>query len=87
VYHAVDDKPIRYYDFIALTAKALGVGPPRRVPVVLARLVGGRHAVTAVVRSARSSNARLKDELDWTLRFPTAEEGVPDAVAGLRAAA
>jgi nucleoside-diphosphate-sugar epimerase len=84
VYHAVDDKPIRFYDFIALTAKALGVGPPRRVPVVLARLVGGRHAVTAVVRSARSSNARLKEELDWTLRFPTATEGVPDAVAGLR---
>jgi nucleoside-diphosphate-sugar epimerase len=83
IYHAVDDEPIRFYDFIALTAKALGVGPPRRVPATLARLVGGRHAVTAVTRSARSSNARLKDELGWQPRFPTAEVGVPDAVAGL----
>src|SRR5437763_12752884 len=38
IYHAVDDQPIRYYDFIALTAKALGVGPPRRIPARLARI-------------------------------------------------
>ena len=85
VYHAVDDEPIRFYDFIALTAKAMGVGPPRRIPLVLARLAAGKHAVTAVARSARSSNARLKEELGWEPRFPTAEVGVPDAVAGLDA--
>jgi hypothetical protein len=39
-----------------------------------------------VTRSARSSNARLKEELGWAPRFPTAEQGVPDAVAGLGAA-
>jgi nucleoside-diphosphate-sugar epimerase len=87
VYHVVDDEPIRYYDFIALTAKALGVGPPRRIPAALARLVGGRHAVTAVVRSARSSNARLKEALDWTPQYPSSQTGVPDAVAAIRAAA
>lgn len=86
IYHAVDDEPIRFYDFIALTAQALGVGPPRRIPLPLARLAAGRHAVTAVTRSARSSNARLKQELNWTPRFPTAAVGVPDAVAGLTAA-
>src|SRR3954470_9375007 len=84
VYHAVDDEPIRFYDFIALTAKALGVGPPRRIPAALARIAAGRHAVTAVTRSARSSNATLKQDLDWQPRFPTAEVGVPDAVAGIR---
>jgi nucleoside-diphosphate-sugar epimerase len=86
VYHAADDEPIRYYDFIALTAKALGVGPPRRIPAALARLAAGRHAVTAVTRSARSSNALLKQQLGWQPRFPTAEVGVPDAVAGIRPA-
>src|SRR3954468_14738728 len=86
VYHAVDDEPIRFYDFIALTAKELGVGPPRRIPAALARLAAGRHAVTAVTRSARSSNARLKEELGWQPRFPTAGVGVPDAVAGIRPA-
>jgi nucleoside-diphosphate-sugar epimerase len=83
VYHAADDEPITFYDFMALTAKALGVGPPRRLPAGVARLVAGRHAVTAVTRSARSSNARLKEELGWRPRFPTAAEGVPDAVATL----
>jgi nucleoside-diphosphate-sugar epimerase len=84
VYHAVDDEPIRFYDFIALTAKELGVGPPRRIPVALARIAAGRHAVTAVTRSARSSNATLKEELGWQPSFPTAAVGVPHAVAGIR---
>src|SRR5204863_9808324 len=83
VYHVVDDEPIRYFDFVALTAEALGVGRPRRIPVWLARIAAGRDPVRAVVRSARSSNARVKAELGWAPRFPTAREGVPDAVAAL----
>jgi nucleoside-diphosphate-sugar epimerase len=83
VYHVADDEPIRFYDFVALTARALGVGAPRRVPIWLANIAAGRHAVTAAVRSARSSNARIKDELGWRPAYPTAAEGVPDAVAKL----
>lgn len=83
VYHVADDEPIRFYDFVALTAKELGVGPPRRIPIWLANIAAGRHAVTAVVRSARTSNARIKDELGWRPAYPTAAEGVPDAVAKL----
>jgi nucleoside-diphosphate-sugar epimerase len=83
VYHVVDDEPIRYYDFVSLTAQALGVGPPRRIPAWLARLVAGRDPVRAVVRSARSRNDRIKRELGWRPRYPSAREGVPDAVAKL----
>lgn len=83
IYHVVDDEPISFYDFMALTAEALGLGPPRRFPAALARLVAGANAVDAAVRSARSSNAKIKRELGWHLRFPTAREGVPDAVRGL----
>jgi nucleoside-diphosphate-sugar epimerase len=87
IYHVVDDEPITFYDFMALTAKALGVGPPRRIPATLARLVAGANAVDAAVRSARSSNAKIKRELGWQPRFPSAREGVPDAVGrGDRAA-
>jgi nucleoside-diphosphate-sugar epimerase len=86
LYHVVDDEPIRYYDFVALTAQALGVGRPRRIPTWLARAVAGTDPVRAVVRSARSSNARIKRELGWQPRFPSAREGVPDAVARLSAA-
>jgi nucleoside-diphosphate-sugar epimerase len=85
VYHVADDEPITQYDFVALTAQALGVGKPRRVPLWLASLVGGAGPARAVVRSARSSNAHIKQELGWAPRFPSAKQGVPDAVAHLPA--
>jgi nucleoside-diphosphate-sugar epimerase len=85
VYHVVDDEPITYYDFVALTASALGVGPPRRIPAWLARRVAGDGPIRAVVRSARSSNGRIKRELGWQPRYPTARVGVPDAVAKIPA--
>jgi nucleoside-diphosphate-sugar epimerase len=71
---------------MALSAQALGVGPPRRVPAWVARLAAGSSAVTAVVRSARTSNAKLKRELGWAPRYPSAREGIPPTVAALRAA-
>ena len=86
IYHAADDEPIAYYDFMALSAQALGVGPPRRIPAWVARLAAGSSAVTAVVRSARTSNAKLKRELGWAPRYPSARDGVPATVAALRAA-
>jgi nucleoside-diphosphate-sugar epimerase len=85
VYHVVDDEPIRYYDFVALTAQALGVGKPRRIPSWLAQRVTGRDPVAAVVRSARSSNERIKRELGWTPRYGSAQVGVPDAITRLTA--
>jgi nucleoside-diphosphate-sugar epimerase len=83
LYHVVDDEPIRYYDFALLTTQALGVGRPRRIPAWLARIVAGADPVEAVVRSARSSNARIKAELGWEPRFPSSRDGVPDAIAAL----
>ena len=80
VYHVADDEPLTQYDFVALTAEALGVGKPRQVPLWLASVVGGGDPARAVVRSARSSNAHLKQELGWAPRFPSARQGVPDAV-------
>ena len=86
VYHVADDEPLTYYEFVKLTADALGVGPPRRIPAGIARVVAGRDPVRAVVRSARTSNERVKRELGWEPRFPSARDGVPDAVAKLQAA-
>ena len=86
IYHAADDEPIAYYEFMALSAQALGVGPPRRIPAWVARLAAGSSAVSAVVRSARTSNAKLKRDLGWAPRYPSAREGIPATVAALRAA-
>lgn len=83
VYHCADDTPITQRDFVALGARALGVGPPRSIPAPIARLVAGSGPVAAVTRSARSSNMRLKEELGWVPRYPSAVEGVPAAVAAL----
>lgn len=81
LYHVADDEPVTFYEFISRTAAALGVGAPRRVPIWLARLGGGSDPVTAVTRSARSSNAKIKRELGWAPRFASSAQGVPDAVA------
>jgi nucleoside-diphosphate-sugar epimerase len=86
LYHVADDEPLTYYEFVKLTADALGVGPPRRVPAGLARVAAGRDPVAAVVRSARTSNERIKRELGWQPRFPNAREGIRDAVTKLQAA-
>jgi nucleoside-diphosphate-sugar epimerase len=83
LYHVVDDEPIRYFDFVALTAQALGVGKPRRIPIWLAQRVTGKDPVAAVVRSARSSNGLIKRELGWAPHYASAQTGVPDAVAKL----
>ena len=85
MYHVADDEPLTYYEFVKLAADALGVGAPRRIPAGLARVAAGRDPVTAVVRSARTSNERIKRELNWQPRFPRARDGVPDAVAKLGA--
>jgi len=83
LYHVADDEPITFYDFVALTAEALGVGPPRRVPAALARLAAGKDPVAAVTRSATTSNKRIKQDLGWAPTYPTAKTGVPDAVSKL----
>jgi nucleoside-diphosphate-sugar epimerase len=83
-YHCADDTPIAYYDFMALTARTLGLGAPRRIPAPVARAIAGGAAVEAVVRSARSSNAKLK-AAGWVPRHASAETGVPAALG--RAAA
>jgi nucleoside-diphosphate-sugar epimerase len=80
VYHVADDAPITLYDFVALTADALGVGKPRRVPVAVANRMAGSDPVKAVVRSAKTSNERIKRELGWAPRYPNARIGVPDAI-------
>jgi len=82
IFHCADDYAVTQYEFVARTARALGVGAPRRSPMWLARLVTGSDPATTVVRSARTSNAELKRELGWT-PYPTIETGIPAVVAAI----
>jgi nucleoside-diphosphate-sugar epimerase len=82
-FHCADDQPVTQYEFVARTARELGVGAPRRSPLWLAQLVTGREPALTVARSARTSNAKLKRELGWTPRYPTIATGIPAAVAAI----
>jgi nucleoside-diphosphate-sugar epimerase len=84
LYHCVDDEPLPQREFLALAARELGVGPPRSVPAWLARLAAGDGPARAVLRSARTSNARLRGELGWEPRYPTVRQGLPATIAALR---
>jgi nucleoside-diphosphate-sugar epimerase len=84
VYHCVDDEPLPQREFLALAARELGVGRPRAIPAWLVRLAAGDGPARAVLRSARTSNARLRAELGWEPRYPTVRQGVPATIAALR---
>ena len=83
IYHCADDVPTTYTEAASRAATALGVGAPRRIPAVVARLAAGSGPIITVTRSARTSNAKLKAELGWTPRFPDSRDGIPAVVAEL----
>jgi nucleoside-diphosphate-sugar epimerase len=85
VYHCADDTPTTYGEFMARIAEAIGVGRPRSIPVWLARRVAGEGPVLTLIRSARTSNARLKAELGWEPRYPDSRDGIPATAAALAA--
>jgi nucleoside-diphosphate-sugar epimerase len=74
VYNICDDEPAPMRDWLPVYAEAVGAKPPRRVPVWLARLAGG--SVAANVAGLRgASNAKAREELGWTPRYPSWREG------------
>ncbi len=85
IFHCADDVPTTYREFMTRVAEAAGTGPPRSLPIWLARIVAGSGPVSAVVRSGRTSNAKLKTQLGWHPRYPDSRDGIPAAVAALAA--
>jgi nucleoside-diphosphate-sugar epimerase len=81
--HVADDQPISFYDFMALTADALGVGP---APADTGRpRAADRRSQRRRCGDARRAprTPRSRRELGWQAAFPDAREGVPDAIARL----
>lgn len=87
VYHVVDDEPVRMNDFFQEVARLAGKPGVGHAPLFLARLLRGKGAVAAAIRSARSSNTRLKDELGWTPSYPDYRVGLAATFAALERAA
>ena len=79
VYNVVDDEPAPVRERLPALAKAVGAAPPRRLPRWLARLVAGKAVEVMMTEIRGASNAKAKQELGWTLRFPSWREGFPAA--------
>lgn len=77
LYNIVDDEPAPMSEWLPALAAALGAKPPRHVPLWLARLVAGKGMVMMAVGSRGASNAKAKQELGWTLRYPSWRQGFP----------
>ena len=75
IYNVVDDDPAPLRDWVPAYAEAIGAKPPRRVPVWLARLLGGRYAVALATQGRGASNEKAKAELGWEPRYPSWREG------------
>ena len=75
IFHTVDDEPAAVRDWLPVLAEALGAESPRRFPRWLARLVAGEAVVMMGTDARGASNAKAKNELGWTLRYPTWRQG------------
>jgi nucleoside-diphosphate-sugar epimerase len=75
VFHVVDDEPVTMKEFFARAAEALERKPWGHAPVWAAKLVKGSGPIVSAVRSAKSTNAKLK-ELGWQPRYPDSKSGL-----------
>ena len=75
IYNIVDDEPAPPREWLPVLANAMGAKPPRRFPVWMARLVMGSQAVGMMTEARAASNVKAKQELGWTLRYPSWRQG------------
>jgi len=83
IFHVVDDTPLHMREFFDAVSEVLEVRRPGSVPVWLAKLVRGGGPIDAAVRSAKSSNTKLKSRLGWHPRWPDARAALPSVVAAI----
>lgn len=75
IYNVVDDDPAPVNEWLPALADAVGAPPPRHVPRLLARIVGGQAAVAMMCEVRGAANGKAKRELGWTPIWPSWREG------------
>ena len=86
IYNVTDDDPAPAREVLPALAEAVGAPAPRKVPVWLAKLFAGELGVVMMTQLRGASNAKAKQELGWTLRYPSWREGFAAQEAVARAA-
>jgi 2-alkyl-3-oxoalkanoate reductase len=81
VYNVTDDEPAAMRDWLPVFAEAAGAGKPFRVPVWLARFVGGREVPTFALELRGASNEKAKRELGWQPAHPTWRTGFAESLS------
>jgi nucleoside-diphosphate-sugar epimerase len=74
IYNVADDEPAPPQDVVAFACALLGIEPPPEVPFEVADL--SPMARSFYSDSRRVSNARIKEELGVSLRYPSYREGL-----------
>lgn len=80
VYNVVDDVPASVAEMAGEIARRLDLPKPRAVPAWVARL-GGRYAGMVANATLKVSNEKIKQELNWSPRYPSYREGVATLAA------
>jgi nucleoside-diphosphate-sugar epimerase len=75
IYNVADDEPAPVREWLPVLASALGAKPPRRIPRWLGRLAAGEAATLMITEARGASNATVKRELGWQLRYPSWRQG------------
>jgi 2-alkyl-3-oxoalkanoate reductase len=74
VYNVTDDEPAPMREWLPVLADALGAKPPFHVPGWVGGLFMGK-MLPMMTEARGASNAKAKNELGWTLRYPSWREG------------
>ncbi|HEU4703817.1 MAG TPA: NAD(P)-dependent oxidoreductase [Conexibacter sp.] len=75
LYNVCDDEPAPVREWVPALARVVGAKPPRRLPRWLARAAAGEHVVAMMCEIRGASNAKAKQRLDWTPRWPSWRAG------------
>ncbi|HUY52396.1 MAG TPA: NAD(P)-dependent oxidoreductase [Streptosporangiaceae bacterium] len=77
VYNITDDESAPMSEWLPALASALSAKRPFRVPSWVGSLIMGAEMVKMSSESRGASNAKAKEELGWTLRYPSWRQGFP----------
>jgi len=80
IYNIADDEPAQMSEWLPVFAEAAGAKKPLRVPVWLARFVGGREVPTFALELRGASNEKAKRELGWQPAHPTWRTGFAESL-------
>jgi nucleoside-diphosphate-sugar epimerase len=80
VYNVVDDDPAPVSQWLPYLARAVGAGPPRRIPRWLAKLAIGEGGVMIMTEARGADNAKARRELGWQPAYPSWRQGFAEGL-------